>query len=367
MDILRNIIAIKRSSTRIQDKIKRYNNPIILNESRHVFQKENDEYIKQLKNAISKCKEKLLDPNYKTEKVLTEFPNTEYVVQPLSHFKFINGINIINVYLGICNESDIKFNGVDAINITYLDEAGYVFDPNKIYNKSTDGENVSVIITISEDLVEDIEKLYQSLSHEIIHIMNNTKNTNTSIHSGVAYDTAKEFCNAIDIEFPIPENIAKLYKDGLNTNELLTAIAACMYYLDASEFSAWLDTFARYNECSIKAHFASHITPACLADHNNYIFKIYQTLQFILRRYKDKLEKLLLTNDPFAFYLNPFEIYMEICHPNVKIKNVGKLLQHWQRRTTTFMDKAYIIHCDNILKYKDRIAMNEPDKIEDIE
>lgn len=109
-----------------------------------------------------------------------------------------------------------------------------------------------------------------------------------NINAGMAYSYAMSIIEIIDPmykQFPDAYFFLSHTNKILNKNELIKTFCACMYYLDNSEYSAWLDSYIR--ELQRRFYFNSFIS------YNNEkqnieAYIIFFSLNHILKTYKSE-------------------------------------------------------------------------------
>lgn len=153
------------------------------------------------------------------------------------NYSIIDGL-AITLYITI--NTDVI--GEDCINITNPDVASLYHTQDSLYSiKNNKLTAASIILETDSNILKsgNIEKYVKIIQHEIMHIMHEHICVDLNANAGYGYVIAELICKYFcTIEFPLAENI--LHTDLSYKSDLYMIIAACFYYLNSSEYSAWL-------------------------------------------------------------------------------------------------------------------------------
>lgn len=279
-------------------------------------------YKEQIKKALHTC-----IMNYKNNK-FCDLCNHEniFLNYTTSHinYKIIDDLNI-DLYITVNND----ISGENCINITHPDIASLYHPSEQLYSiVNNELVSASIILEADKNILKtgNIEKYVKIIQHEIIHIMHEHICMQLNANAGYGYTIAELICKhfCLNIDFPLVNNLQDA--DLNNLSDLYMIIAGCFYYLNTSEYSAWLDTYAsevEYNNTK-----------------NTETLNIYNTLYLSLIQKKTELNKALfiILNSP---YIN--HQYFKSYFNNKKIKSKN-IIDYWIRRAQTFINKCHIIY-----------------------
>lgn len=294
----------------------------------------------------------------------------------------VNGVDNIILYI---TQTDDKTFGTDAINIsvpnsTVIDSININYR-YEVYGKQQNGEfNCSIIIITSDDILQHstqtIQDLFQTISHEIVHIMqsvnvlniplipHNKSNKHIKVNKkernpkydyhhlintcGNAYRRCCEVLSYYDeIHKTIPN--FNFFKSMLNYYdpdyegyyECDIVFLSSIYYLDGAEFGAFIDTFNNVDinniENGIKDIMENEIYVMFYVIHKTLISNIEYF-------YKFNIDYNIPTDD--VFYT--FKEYLKETYPK---KSVRDLVNFWVKRSKAACVKCEKIHEKNLGTY----------------
>lgn len=336
-----------------------------INEEFHQFNLKNQKYndlisdiAKTLVNNFITDKN-IVQPLY-TATSLCRIPYTKYIVETNN---LIQGVKNYKFYLSL-SQSAIS----DAVVIcTNVDESEFVKTECPMYiagkdNFTTDLATIIIMVQWDQknnELISSvIDKVKYKLSHEFLHVYHSidsiikNNNTNKILNKSLAINhncimegiitkiqnqVAKDYIND-SIEIAVPDyELLKDYNnytgklDDLNFHEIMLG---CMYYLDASEFSARLESFSS----EIKYYNIQKIVNS-----NNYL--IYCELYKLIKTRKYELQELYKKIMQNNNYKDIYNEYLKFCFslsyiPDKDKFNINRLLKNWQKRCEVFKEKC---------------------------
>ena len=132
---------------------------------------------------------------------------------------------------------------VDNDNPTYVEHTEIIKDP---YNSQIDKhirviDKISIICNINVN--SSLNEVYLMVRHELIHILHEIEKSIINIRAGNAYYYVDKICNYYNLDFPDKEVLTQININSPSDKELIQIFGGCLYYLDTSEYSAWLDSY----------------------------------------------------------------------------------------------------------------------------
>lgn len=313
----------------------------ILNEKRHVYKRNDYDYVSKIIKAIKQ----LLYNNYDVKYI--KFNNgTLYktliiddLMPRLEHCKIFLGIN-----------SQYNRGAVDAINISAPGHNVNDYTTDEVlYKKSNDGiEIASIIITVGPYDPDTYDDIIAATKHELIHIMHNISDDIIESIAGLGYVTTEDFNKAIFgnfDNFPTEKNVhSGLIYSEVNSYIIMSAI---MYYMSTSEYSAWLDSFNEADTNIISRYMLYN------KDYNLEIIPIYKIISGIcnyLELYKvsfinDILKCNISAKERIALYIK------QAFNKKLAKSDLSDICNSIIKKCKAFLQKADIIHKGNLENY----------------
>lgn len=275
-----------------------------------------------------------------------------------------NGLipNVKNYIFYLCLTK--KLDDSEVICSENIDIREYTNDVKPLYIKGSNHymtKQISIILKIpyneeKEDIDLDIiPKIKSRIHQELLHVLhsideetplhnNEIKNYKKSYvlqrNSAIFYYIEKLMDIYNILEFPVLSELIMLNTNNLSSNDFRKIIIACFYYFDASEYSAWLQSYMSELEYN-------NTTPT---DSNFY--NVYKNLSLLLEKYKSDIEKQYLEDIQNNKIKNCYNAIFKECFQKTIQKyannpSIMELLNKWEKRSYTFMNK-----CNKVFNYK---------------
>ena len=314
-----------------------------LNEKYHVFNND-DNYDNAIREAINNC------ISNKGRKV--KINNVTYIKTKIN-YNFIT-ISTIKLYINF-HTGTIQ----DCYNLAYPDANKDFKDPfypvykdhiekiPKIINGKIQYKNIKVIDTISivceVNQNTSVDECLTMIRHELIHVLHEIRKSIINVRAGHAYYYANLICQYNNINFPDTTELKKLNAENITQQQLIQIFAGSLYYLDTSEYSAWLDCY--YTQCK---SYMQYLYKKGNKVNDNFInttltypdaWQNVFVINKILVRYKSEIQQLINQAE--------FKIILKDFYKDSEIKaqlNVKTLIEHYLKRSMSFLKKCKMIN-----------------------
>jgi hypothetical protein len=341
---------------KVDPKIKRSINPLdllnqtySLNESEHVYMKDNKEYNKLIINTYNMAIDDYFNGDKPLYKIYNNF-NLEYVYEEILYLTPY--IDKVQIFFTI-NKNTVFG---DAISLTIPEYNNINSDYYPLYIGNERHIELCTIIVDLPDLwniktpINEIRKLYKNntqligiINHEIIHIMHDLINTNLSYKNGDAYYYADMLCKVFGEHCVIP-NVYDLniinQKSVYNISDMYKTISSCIYYTDKSELSAWQETFNSYD-----VFYMEHYNKEYNDINNRMPYKLYKILYNIVNKNKLYIiDHILDNNDCYNIII---EWMKSMNYNKFEISNI---INKWIKNIQGYLDRCIKIHEINYMK-----------------
>lgn len=265
-------------------KIQKY-----LNETLHVFNRDNEYYNTEIKKCYNNCITDLYSNYNKNYKIFRNSSNyyVQYIIDDI--FPKIKQCQIL---IGI-DKNNYDEDLINAVNIAFPVDTnieGLLIPLHKLYKENKQEIELCTIIITLPNLgykkLYNNDKYISTIQHELMHIFHQIIKEKLSVNAGDAYYYASLLCQEYNLNFPNAFGLDGLCeKDQLEKKYQAYLIAACIYYLDKSEQSAWIQSFNSYDKQILKNFTNNH--NLLMRDP----YKIYYSIYTLLNNYTNSLYK----------------------------------------------------------------------------
>ena len=211
----------------------------LIQEAMHVYRSDDLSYEKIIKKGIL-----ALFKNIRAGNLVQVFKNDKTLYATTDITLNIVTSKTISLYMNVVNYGPLSNNICDAVNISQP-TFGYEKDDivDEQYPLCTENK-ASIIFTVSPDVPAKNNKtcVLKAAKHELMHIYHDQLKLNTLAGDAMWY--CEQILRIHQLSFPNESDIHMLlYKSSLTSLDYVLLLAACMYYTDKSESSAFMETF----------------------------------------------------------------------------------------------------------------------------
>lgn len=306
----------------------------------HIYALEDLTFHEKIMRAYNEAVNQIFPDFRKLVQVYKDSPD-KYACVEISDI--VPGIKTCKMFLHLIDEKSTLGEGLSIAIPGIIDNGLYSNEAQPLFVKNGDGFDVaSIIVGIPAKPLNKLlgnEFYIGVIKHEIMHNMLSLVSERLGVDAGRAWWVTNEIANELKCQFPTYSELTlNLDKHGTNipNEKLIYLIAACIYYLDVQEYSAWLQSF--YTEA--KARGLDNIQ-------TNESYSIFLILYKLLVKYKSQLNNLTFPPEVFDLILFYLKETFHIKSNKISIKN---LVNYWIRRSGSYLKKCQDIHKKLIAK-----------------